>query len=276
MKKLKLAVLTVCLLACTHAFASTEKVQVQGSVGQLSTLIQKPELKAGEKCPVVILMHGFMGNKAEEKGMLKDIADQLEANGVASIRFDFNGHGQSEGRFEDMTVLNEIEDAKKMVEYAENLPYCQSVSLLGHSQGGVVTSMTAGQLGRTHIKCAVLMAPAAVLREDALRGSTFGKQYDAANPPETVELFGPFKLGRQYILTAQHLPIYETAAQYRGPVCVIHGMADRLVPYTFGVCFHRELLNSELHLLEKEDHGFSVNTPEAVSIAVGFLLNQIK
>lgn len=36
--------------------------------------------------------------------ILRTIANHLQEAGIASIRFDFNGCGQSEGRFEDMTV----------------------------------------------------------------------------------------------------------------------------------------------------------------------------
>lgn len=269
-------IFAICLFLCGQAFASVEKIQLQGSVGKLSAIVQKPVLRTGEKCPVVLLMHGFMGNKADEKGMLKDIADNLEKKGIASIRFDFNGHGESEGQFVNMTVLNEIEDAKKVIEYAKAQDYCASISVLGHSQGGVVASMVAGELGTAAIKCAVLMAPAAVLREDALRGSTMGKTYNPADPPEYVEMFGPFKLGREYIKTAQVLPIYETACQYMGPVCVLHGTADTVVPYTFGLCYHREYKNSELHIMEGEDHGFSHNQAKAVETAVGFLANHLK
>ena len=274
--KVKSLVCTFLLMAALQVQASVEKIQLQGAVGKLSVLVQKPELRDGEKCPVVLLMHGFSGNKQEKRGMLKEIADKLEQNGVASIRFDFNGHGESEGLFQNMTVLNEIEDAKKVIEYAQAQSYTQSISVLGHSQGGVVASMVAGQLGTSVVKSAVLMAPAAVLREDALRGSTMGKQYNPADPPEFVELFGSLKLGREYILTAQSLPIYETATQYIGPVCVIHGTGDVVVPYTFGVCYNREYRNSELHLLPGENHGFTTDMQKAVNLAVGFLLAQVK
>ena len=110
-------------MAALQVQASVEKIQLQGAVGKLSVLVQKPELRDGEKCPVVLLMHGFSGNKQEKQGLLKEIADKLEQNGVASIRFDFNGHGESEGLFQNMTVLNEIEDAKKVIEYAQAQAY---------------------------------------------------------------------------------------------------------------------------------------------------------
>ena len=159
--------------------------------------------------------------------MFELICDTLQAHGIASIRFDFNGHGQSEGEFKDMTVPNEIEDAKKVVEYVSSLPYVNGLAIAGHSQGGVVAAMTAGELsealGQPAFKAVALMAPAAVLREDAIKGSTMGKMYDPFDPGEYIELFGGLKLGGNYIRTAFTLPIYETAAKYQGPAIIVHG-----------------------------------------------------
>ena len=102
------------LVVSVSGYAKQENVEIQGSVGQLKAVIQVPELKAEQKVPMVIICHGFGGHK--DAGLLKMISDDLEAKGIASIRFDFNGHGESEGDFQNMTVLNEIEDAKKVYE----------------------------------------------------------------------------------------------------------------------------------------------------------------
>ena len=136
------------------------ELQIQGSVGKLSAILNVPIVQKDEKYPLVILMHGLMLYK--EFGMLSLLAEQLEAIGIASIRFDFNGHGQSEGEFENMTILNEIEDAAKVFDFVKNMPEVKSVSLLGHSQGGIVASMLAGELGTSVVKDLVLLAPAAV------------------------------------------------------------------------------------------------------------------
>lgn len=76
--KLKSLLCAFLLMSVGQLQASVEKIQLQGAVGKLSVLVQKPELKAGEKCPVVLLMHGFSGNKQENRGLLKEIADKLE------------------------------------------------------------------------------------------------------------------------------------------------------------------------------------------------------
>lgn len=251
-----------------------ERVSIDGDHGKLAAIIQKPELRQGEKCPMVVFCHGFGGRK--EGPLFELIADTLQAHGIASIRFDFNGHGESEGDFKDMTVPNEIEDAKKVVEYVRDLRYVSDLAIVGHSQGGVVAAMTAGELGTEAFKAVALMAPAAVLREDAIRGSTFGKQYDPLDPPEYVELFGPQKLGANYIRTAFSLPIYETAAKYQGPALIIHGNADRVVPYTYGERFHHIWPGSEYVLQEYFDHGFSQNIYRSTDIVAQFLLKTLK
>ena len=255
-----------------------EAVFIDGHHGRLKALIQKPELQQGEKCPMVIFCHGFSGTK--DGPLFELVADTLQAHGIASIRFDFNGHGESEGEFKDMTVPNEIEDAKKVVEYVRDLKYVSTIAIGGHSQGGVVAAMTAGQLseelGEPAFKAVALMAPAAVLRDDAIRGSTMGKQYDPFDPGEYVELWGGLKLGGEYIRTSFSLPIYETAAKYQGPALIIHGNGDRVVPYTYGERFHQIWPKSELVIQEYFDHGFSQNVYRTTDIVSDYLIKQLK
>ena len=255
-----------------------EEVFIDGDHGRLKAIIQSPKLQDGEKCPMVVFCHGFSGSK--DGPMFELIADTLQAHGIASIRFDFNGHGDSEGAFQDMTVPNEIEDAKKVVAYVRDLRYVSDLAIVGHSQGGVVASMTAGQLseqqGQPAFKAVALMAPAAVLRDDAIRGNTMGKMYDPFDPGEYVELFGGLKLGGNYIRTAFSLPIYETAAKYQGPALIIHGTADRVVPYTYGERFHEIWPKSELVIQDYFDHGFSQNIYRSTDIVADFLIRQLK
>lgn len=255
-----------------------ERISIDGDHGKLQAVLLKPELQAGQQCPMVVFCHGFGGSK--EGPLFELVCDSLRAHGIASIRFDFNGHGESEGEFKDMTVPNEIEDAKKVVEYVCDLRFVSDVAIAGHSQGGVVAAMTAGQMskeaGEDAFKAVVLMAPAAVLRDDAIRGNTMGKMYDPFDPGEYVELYGGLKLGAAYIRSAFSLPIYETAAQYQGPALIIHGNADRVVPYTYGEGFHKIWPKSEFVLQEYYDHGFSQDIYRTTDIVSQYLINQLK
>lgn len=267
---MKRLIFLTCLIWAGLAFARTERVIIHGDHGKLVADLQMPDVMP-KKCPIVILCHGFTGNR--NGGLEVGIAHELEARGIASIRFDFNGHGESEGDFQQMTVPNEIEDARHVYDWVKADGRFGDIGIAGHSQGGVVTAMLAGQLGKKAFKGGVvLLAPAGVIRDDAIRGQTGGQEGsldDPQNPPEYVEVWG-HRLGRDYITTAFWLPIYETAAGYKGPACIVHGTSDRTVPYTYGLRFHQLWKKSEWHLLDHYDHGFGPHPEEAVKLAVAF------
>ena len=102
MKRIITLALSALLLTSISAQAETTRLTIDGSKGKLAAIIQKPATTPGEKIPMVIMMHGFGGNKGGidgRKTLFDVIADKLEAQGIATIRFDFNGHGESEGEF---------------------------------------------------------------------------------------------------------------------------------------------------------------------------------
>ena len=271
---LKFLIALIILVLPFTVSAQSQNISIDGDHGKLSAVLQTPDTQ--KKYPLVIICHGFTADK--EHLLLTNLADELEARGIASIRFDFNGHGKSEGDFQDMTVLNEIEDAKKVFDYASKLPNVTSISIAGHSQGGVVASMVAGELGAKKIKAVVLMAPAAVLRDDSIRGNLFGVKYDSLNPPEYVEIFTPhgtFKVGRNYILTAQTLPIYETAEKFTGPALMIHGTGDVVVPYTYSLSYKKNYKRGEVKLLDGVNHSFVGEESRTAKIAADFFAAQL-
>ncbi len=234
---------------------TTEKVSITGAKGKLAAIIQKPQVSKDDKVPMAIICHGFTASK--ECRLLCLIADSLQQKGIASIRFDFNGHGESDGKLEEMTVLNELEDARQVVAYCLTLPWVKDVSIVGHSQGGVVASMIGGELGNG-IRGMALCAPAAVLRDDALRGQLMDAHYDAGNLPDYVAIHGgKHRIGKAYFESAQTLPIYETASRYEGSALIVHGTADRVVPYTYGERYKQVLKNAELVLMPGVDHSFT-------------------
>lgn len=270
-------ILTLTMLAM-WSFATaqtTERVSIEGAMGKLAAVVHKPAVSKWKKCAAVILCHGFGGNKDNE--LFITLADTLQARGIVAVRFDFDGHGESEGDFVDMTVPMEIDDAKCVYRYVASLPYVDvaRIGMAGHSQGGVVTSMAAGDLG-DRLSAIVLMAPAAVLRDDAIRGNTMGTVYDPLNPPEYVLISGRLKLGRKFIKSAFSLPIYETSAKYHGPACLIHGTGDRIAPYTYSEHYHSLWPGSEIDILDGVDHGFSGNIDKVVALAADYLTRFLK
>ena len=225
-------ILTIILLLGLFPAMAREYV-VSGPEGGLAMKVALPEGldPAADRCPMVILMHGIFSSK--DFNPMPSLAKALARAGIASIRFDFDGHGKSEGRMQDMTIEKEIADAMVIWEYAKSLPFVTRIGFLGHSQGGVIASMTAGRLaaaGRHVPDGMVLLAPGSVIKQACQGGKFFNARFDPADPPQYIRCWGTMKLGREYLLTTQKLDIYGTAAAYEGPVLLLHGTKDAIVP----------------------------------------------
>lgn len=246
---------------------------IDGSKGKLSARLYQPDLNPGERCDLVIMCHGLNADK--NFPLLTELADQLHRQGIATLEFDFNGHGESEGRFSEMTIPNEIEDLEQVLAYAQDLHFVDDIALVGHSQGAVVAAMVAGK-HPDDIKAVVLLAPASSVRDDVVRGNLFGIDFDPLDLPDSLVLSNGIALGYRYLKTASTLPIFETAANYHGNVCIIHGNADRLVPYTCSEHFHQTWTNSEYHLLNYYDHNFTVCPYRPAEITTEYLLRVMR
>lgn len=217
------------------------------------TLVGEREEPFGEVYNMALIMHGITADK--NRPLLREIADRLRDENVASVRFDFDGHGDSDGDFKNMTVPAALADARVFLDYVRTDPHVRDIYLVGHSMGGVVASMLAG-LYPDIVKKLVLLAPAAVLRDDALKGSVQGSSFNPKRIPHSILLHGQ-ELGGFYLRTAQHLPIYETASSFTGPVSIIHGTNDQVVPVKYSEKYDQEYANSQLHLIKDADHRFS-------------------
>ncbi len=274
---MKRTVFTLLLAVSALLSLGAREYQICGPQGGLSFKLALPEGFDPEtdRCPMVILMHGIFSSK--DYNPMPALAKGLARSGIASIRFDFDGHGKSEGRMQDMTIEKEIADAMAVWEYVKGLPYVSEVGFLGHSQGGVVASMTAGRLaaaGGDVPKAMVLIAPGAVIKEACQGGRFFNARFDPKDPPEYIRCWGVKKLGREYLLSTQELDIYGTAAAYEGRVCILHGTKDGIVPRWCSERYQETYgERSEFILVEDENHMITRRKEEVVGRTVSFFEN---
>ena len=272
MKKIGLSLFFVVLLLTGCATTPVQKAfTLQGDHGKLSAVLQTP--KHQKTYPLVIIAHGF--NASKDMYLLTDLSKQLNERGIATLLFNFNGHGDSEGSFLDMTIPNELKDARQVYAYAAQLPHVLSISMAGHSMGAVITAMLAGELGADKIKTIVLMSPAPELTEDTAKGNLFGVKYDTKNVPEYITLSNGLKVGRAFLATTPDVPIYAISSRYTGPVLVVHSQDDQLVPYHYGVEFSQIYGNARLETLHGLDHNFTQDTPAVNQKITDYLAEQL-
>ena len=100
------------------------------------------------KVPLVVMVTGSgIQNRDEEVFGHKPfavIADWLARNGIASLRYDDRGAGDSKGPLVGLTTENFASDAGAAVEYVRGLKKFGKVGVLGHSEGGTIALMLAG------------------------------------------------------------------------------------------------------------------------------------
>ncbi len=279
MKKIVISILLVFLgVFCMIAFGAPErkspiKSPIHGPEGAIYYKITLPKGfdPATDHCPMVILMHGIFSSQSLTP--MPTLAKKLAKAGIASIRFDFDGHGKSQGRLQDMTIEKELADAQAVWEYVQRLPYVEKVGLLGHSQGGVIASMTAGRLSAAGIvpDGVVLIAPGSVIKEACQGGKFFNATFNPADPPEFIRCWGIKKLGREYLLTTQQLDVYGTAAAYKGPVLLLHGSRDGIVPMWCSERFVETYgANATLQVVKGENHTITRHRKKVVDQTVAF------
>jgi len=201
-------------------------VEFDGPRGTLRGALHLPEAKGPR--PGVVMLHGFGAVRMEKNFEFVALSRALEAAGVASLRFDFYGSGESDGDFIEMTVSGERADAAAALDWFRALPEADPgrVGLMGMSLGGLVTACVLGS--RPDVKAACLWAAAA---DTAARLGEMMDEKDRRLLAEHgwVDMEGR-RLGRAFFDDLPNHRPYEEIAGYGGPVMVIHGTADETVP----------------------------------------------
>lgn len=186
----------------------------------------------GERFPVAVVSHEFMANRL----FTIRYAKLLASLGFAAFCYDFSGGcivGGSQGKTTDMTVFTEMEDLKAVIAYAKAQPFTDSgrLLLMGCSQGGLVTALTAAELGE-QVEAIILFYPALSIPDDARKGSMIRAKFDPNHIPETMRC-GPMKVGRGYAESVLELDPFSVIPAYHGDVLLVHGNADNLVDISY-------------------------------------------
>lgn len=212
--------------------------------------------------PAVAIYHGFTGTKVEPHRIFVKMARALCQMGIAVVRFDFRGSGDSEGDFADMTVSREIVDAKRILDFLQEQASVDPnrLGVLGLSMGGAVAASVAGQ--DTRVKSLALWAAVADF-------SLFRAQIDMveqARKQGYVDLGGNVLNWAFYEDALTQDPL-KWAASYKGPALVVHGDGDPTVPVDHADLYYGAIPGEkEKLIIPKADHTFNSHDWETAVI----------
>lgn len=157
-----LAAIALCIVAAVTLLqpnTNPKNIEIPGTRGNIPATIQLPAKSArGEELPLVVLCHGFTGNRQGD-GHFAPLAEDLTAHGIATVRLDFAGCGDSTEPYANYTLANMAADVDSVIGYMQATYGTGKTALVGHSMGGRLASLYP-QLGQYPVTALALWSPA--------------------------------------------------------------------------------------------------------------------
>ena len=218
--------------------------------------------KRKRKCPGVLLCHGFTGNRIESHFLFVKMARALEVQGMAVLRFDFRGSGESQGQFEDMTLSQEISDAKVAFDFLARRRQVNSnrLGILGLSMGGCVAGCLLGLEPR--IKSVALWSTPAHIKDLFISNiSKFEPEELARYKRRGYTEFGAFVIGKAFLQDLNNIDPLAGIAKSTAPILIVHGTEDQTVSLSESEALYRKAkargVRTEKYIVKGADHTFN-------------------
>ncbi len=205
--------------------------------------------------PIIILCHGFSTSKNSHTHVrLQDI---LNKNGISTFRFDFFGHGESEGEFENITISEAVDDILNAIKFLKEQGYL-TIGLVGSSFGGIASIIAASKINELTILA--LKSPVSDYEE---------KEYATKSKEELEEWKSKgfiyyvsgdgrkLRLDYTFFEDFKNNDGYEAAKKIKIPTLIVHGDNDKIVPIEQSQKTASLMENCRLEVIEGADHRYS-------------------
>ena len=242
----------------THAtrgltFRSLDGLTLHGTLVEPTTVSGK----------AVVLVHSG-GATREETGFFTRVATGLAEAGLPSLRFDLCGHGESEGRQEDLTLAGIVNDIRVAVEHVREVTSSGPVGLIGASFSGGLCAYYTTRYPATVAKI-VLLNPLLNYKKRFVEDKPYwqNEHIDAEAGQElATNGFIPhnpnFKLGRALFNEVFYLQPHLAVPELQVPTLFVHGTKDTFVPVESSRTYSAQVPGAELLEIPGAQHGFAV------------------
>ena len=214
--------------------------------------------------PGIVFLGGFNSSKDGTKA--RHLEGWAKALGRPFLRFDYSGHGSSNGDVRDGSVGAWAEDAKAIIDGLTTGPQV----LVGSSMGGWIACLLARSMPR-RIAGLVLIAPAPDFTEerywsgfnDATRSRLM---QDGAVEVDSPYDENPYVITRQLIEDGRQNLIFPQSLTLPWPTRILHGTEDAAIPVETAqrLFDHANGPDIRLTLVKGADHRFS--TPDCLDL----------
>ena len=238
-------------------------------------ILLTPDQKTS-KC--IILCHGITVDK-DEDGVFVELAAQLCDAGFAVFRFDFRGHGESEGSSIEMTVTGEIRDLNAGIKFLQEKGYTEFGILGASFAGGVIPYAIVQQ--QQIIKALVLWNPLLDYTDILHPTTAWNKENWGSAAFARVAQNGfteigsrKYKVGKALLDEMKALTPWKELQKIHIPVLFVHGDTDTYISFQDSVKYVHTTSNGTLEIIQGAEHGF--HTKEAAEKADTVTVNFFK
>ena len=272
-------------------FTSLDRLIESRSV-QIPVTLVTPTRVTDKGIPLVLLIHGHGGTRHEAGGFTR-VAQGLAGSGIASIRMDFSGCGESSETFTNNNISNmlaDIEAAKKHA-LAEVKVDKNRLGLLGFSMGGRLAITLAAQ--DQPYRAMGLWAPSASNGAASMVKYLGGREtYTRMKNQARTDGFAPFttfwgqhqQLGYRWFTDLETSMPGDDIAKFGGALFVLYGDLDEVVPPAIAQSVVTKAINASSvshYIVKGADHGLGLfdddfaSSEQAVNNTIAFFIEHI-
>lgn len=216
--------------------------------------------------PGVVFLGGFKSDMAGTKAIY--LENWAKSQGIGFLRFDYSGHGESSGDFEDGCIGDWFADAQEVIKALTDGPQI----LVGSSMGGWISLLVARAMSE-RIAGLVTIAAAPDFSEQGFWAGFDEAQRETLMRAGRLELPSeysddPYVITKKLIEDGRNHLVMQAPLSLPFPVRFLQGTADEDVPqqWALNLLAHAQGDDMRLALVKGADHRFS--TPECLELIV--------
>ncbi|MEM8930566.1 MAG: bifunctional alpha/beta hydrolase/OsmC family protein [Acidobacteriota bacterium] len=241
----------------------SETITFEGALGHpLAARLDRPD--DGQHVACALFAHCFTCGK--DLKAVSRLSRALTARGIAVLRFDFTGLGESGGDFSETSFSSNVDDLLAAVEYLRHHHGAPQL-LIGHSLGGTAVLQAAGRVD----SCRAVVTIGAPSDTEHLVGTIFGgaePTFDDDGAARVLLAGRPFRVGRELIDDLHHQRVLDAVQVLGRPLLVLHSPVDQ----TVGIDHARRIYDAAKHpksfvSLDRADHLLLADPADARYVA---------